>query len=254
VIQSLRRGLEILDILAEAREPVRCKALAGRLGVDVSTAHRMLETLARRGYVRKDPRSKTYTLGVKPVALARAFLGRLDVRAAARETLERLAGQTGECLHLAIEQEGQAVFVDSLSGSHILTANTEVGQAEPLYCTAVGKALLATLDEKRVRGLLPARRRKFTSNTHSTVRAVLDDLAACRKRGWGEDDEEYQEGIRCVASWIVDFEGNVVASIGLSAPKSRMSRDRVAELGRMVKDAAAGVSSRLGAVPAGEAK
>lgn len=247
MIQSLRRGLEILDTLAEAGGPMRCKALAGRLGVDTSTAHRMLETLARRGYVRKDPQSKMYTLGVRPVALARVFLGRLNVRAIARETLELLAGQTGECLHLAIAQEGQAVFVDSISGSHILTANTEVGQTEPLYCTAVGKALLSTLDEKDVRGRLPKERRTFTSNTHATVRGVLEDLVECRRRGWSEDDEEYQEGIRCVASWIVDFEGNVVASIGLSAPKARMPKGRVTELGRMLKAAAADISARLGA-------
>lgn len=252
MIQALQRGLEILDVLAAAEAPMRCTALATHLGVDTSTAHRLLQTLAAHGYVAKDETSKMYTLGIAGLALARAFLRRLDVRAAARETLECLAGQTGECLHLAIEQDDQAVFVESLSGSHILTANTEVGQTEPLYCTAVGKALLAALAEGRVRELLPGRRRRFTSNTHATVRAVLDDLTACRKRGWSEDDEEYQEGIRCVASWIVDFEGTVIASIGLSAPKSRMSRERMAELGRLVKDAAVEISDRLGAPARGD--
>ena len=254
MIQALRRGLEILDALAAGDAPMRCKTLADRLDVDVSTAHRLLETLGHLGYVTKDPRSKMYSLGVKPVGLARAYLGGLDVRALARPHLERLANETGECLNLAIRQGNRAVLVDRVSGTHRLTANTEIGQSEPLYCTAVGKALLVGHEEADVRRLLPKRLSQYTANSRTTVAEVLTDLAECRHRGWALDNEEYQNGIRCVASWVLDFEGNAAGAIGLSAPKARMSLNRATELGRILKDGAAEISARLGAIPEGNAQ
>ncbi|MFH0966031.1 MAG: IclR family transcriptional regulator [Planctomycetota bacterium] len=246
MIQALERGLEILDALSENRTPMRCRAIASRLHVDASTAHRLLSTLVHRGYVEKDAQSKMYTLGVKPVKLARVLLSRMDVRSAARPHLEALAQETGECLHLAVAQGSQAVFVDRVSAVHRLTANTEVGEAEPLYCTAVGKALVATLPGDELRGLVPRRLRKYTPNTHSTARTVLADLAQSRQRGWTLDDEEYQRGIRCVATWILDFEESTVASIGLSAPKARLPLARAAQLGRILRQAAREISKKLG--------
>lgn len=247
MIQALQRGLEILDALADADAPMRCKALAEHLAVDTSTAHRLLETLAARGYVAKDEKSKMYTLGIASLAVARAFLAKLDVRAAARSHLEVLAARTGECLHLAVMRDNQAVFVDRVSGTHRLTANTEIGQAEPLHCTAVGKALLTALDGLRLRALLPGRLSRHTPNTKTTFAALRADLAESRRRGWTEDDEEYQTGIRCVASWILDFGNNPVASIGLSAPKARMTTQEARRFGESLSKAAEDISTRLGA-------
>ena len=118
MIQALRRGLEILDALAAGGAPIRCKTLADRLGVDVSTAHRLLGTLGHLGYVTKDPRSKMYSLGVKSVGLARAYLGGLDARALAlylvmmHERLQPLRPDDPEIVSLRIACQDRVRLVE----------------------------------------------------------------------------------------------------------------------------------------------
>ena len=159
-IQSLARGLKILELLDGSREGLGITDLADLLGVDKASASRLVATLVNYGYAEKDPQSRRFQLGPQVVTLSRSVLARLPLREAAKPYLHQLMERTGECAHLAIAARGGALYIDQVESPATLRVNAEVGTLNPLHCTALGKVLLAFGDLD-----LPTRLEPFTPNT-----------------------------------------------------------------------------------------
>ena len=238
VVQSLQRGLAVLDFLVENGGPVRTSDVAGRFDIDKANASRLLATLEASGYAERAA-DRRYTLGPKfnGEEGSRQLEGLIALRERARSLLEGLVEASGECAHMAVLVADKVWYIDKISSPHALRVDHPVGALAPLHCTALGKAYLAF--GMRVP---PGTFARFTARTIGDRAALEADLAESRRLGYARDDEEFSPGVRCVATAIRDGRGRMVAAVGLSGPTARLDLDRLHDLGRLVRDRSAEVS------------
>jgi len=239
-IQSLARGLKILDLLSRAPEGITITELAEMLGVDKGSASRLVATLSRYGYAEKDEVSRRYHVGPQVVSLSRSVLARLPLREAAKPYLRQLMETTGECAHLAVLAQGKALYIDQVESPATLRVNAAVGTMNPLHCTALGKALLAFGDAS-----LPTTLEAHTPNTITDPQTLRRHLEEVRRLGYAIDDGEFDPGVRCIAVPILDFRGKTVGSIGISGPATRVTPERLPELTAAVLEIGRALSERM---------
>lgn len=239
-IQSLARGLRILDILGMADDSVGITELAAQLEMDKSSVSRMMQTLASYGYAEQDPGTRRYRLGPQVVALGQALLTRMPLRDMAKPFLHQLVELTGECAHLGILAQGQVLYIDQVESPATLRVNTGVGTLAPLHCTALGKCLLA-FDGAPV----PAVLEPFTARTITDHKALEVHLSQTRRQGYAIDDEEYSYGVRCVAVPVYDHQARVVGAVGISGPAGRIGLERLPALAAQVREVGEALSNRL---------
>ena len=239
-IQSLARGLKILDILAQSREGVSITELASTLRVDKGSASRLVSTLAHYAYAEKDDTTRRFHLGPQVVRLSLSVLSRFSLREAARPFLQQLMERTGECAHLAVPAMGKVLYIEQVESPATLRVNAQVGSLNPLHCTALGKALLAFGDLE-----LPASLESFTPNTLKTHDALRKNLEQVRRQGYALDDEEFDLGVCCIAVPVFDHSGRVVGSIGISGPATRITARQLPNLAACVVEAGKALSERI---------
>lgn len=246
-VQSLTRGLMLLERLAEARDGMLLTDLAQQVGLAVSTAHRLLSTLERQGFIYQDPERARWYVGVKAFAIGNAFLTGRNVVVQARPFLRRLMEQAGETTNLAILSDGEAVILAQEECREMMRMLVPLGSRAPIHASGVGKALLAALPDAQVvqilhRHGLP----RLTANTIDTpdnLRAFIGEVHA---QGYAYDNEEHTIGMRCVAATIHDEYTQPLAAISVSGPRSRMSDERIPALGQLVVQIAAELTHALG--------
>ncbi len=243
-VQSLDRGLLLLEWVAQTQQPVSLADLTGALDIDRSNVYRLANTLVLRGFLAQLPGSKEYVLGPAIGRLSSRFQWPKQV---AREQVLALAAATGETTHLAILEGDQAFLLDHELCGQPVGVSASSGHCEPLHVTAVGKALIVDYDEAQLLTLFGGETlRRWTARTILSVAELAKECRQCRERGFAVDDEEFHERVRCIASPIRDASGAVVASIGISAPADRLAKRRWKGVGREVIAAAAEVSQKLG--------
>lgn len=239
-IQSLARGLRILEILAESSNGVSVTDLAAQLDLDKGSASRLVSTLANYAYAEKDAISRRYFLGPQVVSLSRSLLSRLPLREVAKPFLRELMEKTGECAHVGILAQGRVLYIDQVESPASLRVNAEVGSLSPLHCTALGKVFLA-FD----RGLLPQKLDRFTDNTLVSVESLRRNLEKVRQQGYAVDDEEFDPGVRCVAAPIFDYREKVIGSMGISGPITRMTSVKLPTYAELVVKISHNLSEKM---------
>lgn len=239
-IQSLARGLKILDILGQAQAGASITELAEALGVDKASASRLVATLVNYGYAEKDQQTRRFHLGPQVVPLSRSVLARLSMREVAKPFLRELMERTGECAHLAVPAQGKVLYIDQVESPATLRVNAQVGTMNPLHCTALGKVLLAFGDLE-----LPATLASFTPHTLTDPDRLRKNLEQVCAQGYALDDEEFDLGVRCIAVPVFDFRGKPAGSIGISGPASRITSERLPELAVMVIEIGKALSERM---------
>ncbi len=239
-IQSLARGLRILDLLSQAQDGASITELSEALGVDKASASRLVATLAHNGYAVKDEESRRFHLGPQVVALSRSVLLRLPLRELAKPFLRQMMERTGECAHLAVAAQGKALYIDQVESPATLRVNAQVGTMNPLHCTALGKILLAFGDTP-----VPGQLESYTPRTITDPKALQHELKRIRFQGYALDDEEFDTGIRCIAVPAMDYRGKLAGSMGISGPSTRMTPDRLSELAAIAVEIGKALSDRL---------
>jgi len=246
-VQVLDRTVGILQVLADARSNLGPAEIAERLSLHKSTIHRLLTALERHGYIRKQAGNGKYGLGLKLFELGSRAVAGLDLRESAQPILERLVSETGETAHLCVMDGGHMISVAIAESRRTVRTPATVGRRSPLHCTAVGKAILAFLPERAVLALVKQHPlRKYTSRTLVSRAALGAELARIRGRGYAIDDEEVEDGLRCVGAPIRNYSGAVIASMSIAGPSFRLTRSRIPVLADAVVNAAERLSSDLG--------
>lgn len=246
-VQSLSRGLKLLECLAESEDGVVLTDLAQQIGLAPSTTHRLLNTFLQNDFVRHDPFLGKWYIGVSAFTIGNAFLHHRDLLAQSRPIMHQLMEQTGETVNLAMFDQDRAVFVSQVESREMMRMVVKIGSRAPLHASGVGKAYLSTLSDEEVstlthqHGLL-----EVTENTLSTPEALKSNLALIRDRGYSFDNEEHAIGLRCVAATIHDEVGKAVAAISLSGPKARIPDEDVTKLGQKVLESANVITAKLG--------
>jgi IclR family transcriptional regulator, acetate operon repressor len=247
-VQSLDRGLMILEAVAKSNDPVPLGQLRQLLGINRSSVFRLANTLRRRGFLSNPNGRNDYIIGPSIWRLFHNYDWTMLV-SFCRHHLNLLAAQTGETAHLAVREGRQALFIDhQASGNQIIAVSGRTGEFMPLYCTAHGKALLADCGVSELKAILGAE--KFETHTRKTIRSIEALAEACatiKAQGFSLDEAEFLEEVRCVAAPIRDKEGVIVAAIGISAPVARLSPERLPTTTRQVTAAARQITEVLSA-------
>jgi DNA-binding IclR family transcriptional regulator len=212
----------------------------------VSTVHRLLATLVDRGYVRQDPETSRYHLGSRVFALASAADVHLDVRLVARPYLERLMRAAAETANLVIATQEEVVYIDQVESAQLVKMFTQPGMRAPLYCTGCGKVILAYRSPEAIEPVLGGPLPRHTGHTISARPALEAELERIRKEGFAVDNEEMEDGVRCIAVPVFDRRGDIAAALSVSGPTTRMTVQRVASLAPVAKGIALELSQALG--------
>lgn len=246
-IQSLDRGLQLLEYISQAGRPLSLVDLEGVLEVDRSTVHRLLSTLVERGYVAQDPDSKRYSLGLKVVQLSRYAIDSIPLRKIAKAYMEELKLASGESVNLAVIANDQVVCVDHEPSDSALAVTNDIGAIFVPHATSAGKTLLAFQpEEQRMAMLGPGELKAFTPRTIIDINTLTLHLQQVRQQGYAVDDEERYLGVRCIAAPIFDHRGKVIASISVSGPNIRLTYERLPGIIRLAKECADAISAALG--------
>jgi len=245
-VQSVDRTLDILEALATRRGATGISDLAQLVRLHVSTVHRLLATLVDRGYVRQDPESSRYHLGSRVFTLASAADLHLDLRLVARPYLERMMRASGETANLVTSSESEIVYIDQVASMHLVKMFTAPGMRAPLYCTGTGKVMLAFRDPSFTEPILNSQMRRYTAKTITTRPALEAELAEIRSRGYSIDNEEMEDGVRCLAVPVYDRRHECVGAMSVSGPTTRMTMERVNKLAPTALTIADELSRQLG--------
>jgi DNA-binding IclR family transcriptional regulator len=245
-IQSLDRGLAILEAVAESSRPVPLKHLTDLIGIDRSSVFRLANTLRQRRFLANPDGSKDYILGPSAWRLSRRS-GRSGLSTFSHEHLRLLTAKTGETSHLAVREGGQALFIDHHTPTgQVVSVSGQTGEFVPLYCTAHGKALLADLDLTQLKAIFGGRPlHAYSSRTTVALPKLAKDCAKIRLNGFAVDEGEYVEELRCVAAPVRDQHGVIVASVGISAPFTRFPKQRTLNTAAAVLAAAKEIAAAL---------
>ena len=251
LVQTIERASSILDILGQSSQGISIRELSAKLKLPKGTTHRLLSSLSYFGYVRQDPKTKDYFLGLKFVELGQILLSQLDLRKEAEPFLRDLAERTKETIHLVILDRNEIVYIDKVETDQNpsgLKMASRIGLRNPAHSSAVGKMILANFSEEELQSFFKEKSLlRRTENTITDPIQLREHLKSVRKQGYAVDDEENEKGIRCVAAPIYNETGKTVAAISITAPAFRVTRKIIQEtLKKEVMETALKISRRLG--------
>ncbi len=245
--QSLMRALTLLERLSESPKGMQLTDLSYQLGMPAATVHRLLSTFEELNFVEQDPEQGLWYVGLKTFTVGNAFLNRRDYVAIARPHMHMLVEQCGETVNLGVIDAGEVVFISQVESLEVMRMIVRLGSRSPIHASGVGKAMLASMPEQRVAGILERRGlARFTDHTIDSPADLRAELERVRQLGYALDDEEHAVGLRCVAAPIFDENGQALAAISLSGPKARIVDSRLSELGNAIRQTAAEITQALG--------
>ena len=246
-VQSAERIFQVMEMLAENGE-MGLMEISAALDLHKSTVHRLLMSLVYMGYAKQDETTQKYMLSYKIVNMAGKILDRMDILQVAKPYLERLSDLSGEAVHL-VQREGNHILyiykIEAKVGTIRMVSH--VGMIHPMYCSGVGKAIMATLPEREVKQIwnesVIEKKTDKTVTDYDEMQKLLEEV---RKNGYALDDEENEKGVRCIAACLHGYQNEVKYAISISGPTSRMTRERVMELAVDVKRVQEELSRELG--------
>lgn len=246
-MKSLHKILDIIETLAKVG-PAGIREISSLTGYPAPTTHRIVSTLVERDFLKQDPATKKLSLSTKFLALGTAVKQHLKLPDLARPHLERLMQETKQSVNLAIQDGDHVVYLEHVQSDYsMLQLFTKPGARVPLYCTGVGKAFLSRRTDQEVRAYLGRTEiRAGTSKTLVEPERVLEELATIRSQGFSVDNEEMEEGVRCVAVLVFNHKGEAVAAVSISGSAMRIASEKVRAYAKSVQKCALAVSRELG--------
>ncbi|WP_198670651.1 IclR family transcriptional regulator [Oceanicella sp. SM1341] len=246
-VRSISRAIAILRSLAASSEGLTLTETAERAGLAASTTHRILTTLEGERFVRFEPATGLWQIGVSAFTVGATFARNRDIIALARPYLRRLMEVTGETANIYVESGGEAICMAQVESRHTMRAITQVGGRVKMHWSGAGKALLATMPDERVRAILSEQGMPAaTPATLTTPAAMLEELARIRSAGVAHDAEEFTEGLRCLSVALRDEQGQGVAAVSISGPVTRLTPARLPGLQEVLCTIAAEITRDFG--------
>lgn len=245
-VQSVERIFQLIEHLAAHPTGVSLQTLAGETGLAKSTVHRLLASLVGLGYVVQDEENGHYRLTLKMFELSSGIVDSMDIMGVAKAHLERLSQRTGEAVHLVIRDGRDIVYIYKTESGPMRMAS-RVGLRSPLYCTGVGKAILATLPGDEVEDIWThSNAQKLTAHTITDLEELRSQLVEVRANGYAIDDEENELGVRCVAVAIPGPDGRAESAFSISGLAPYMTPERIRRIATLALDARTDILADLG--------
>ncbi len=220
---TIGKACDVLDQVAAFERPVRFAELLDSSDFPKATLYRFLQTLTNQGMLSYDPERQTYAPGMRLVRLAHAAWTQSSLAPIARPFLDVLSQETGETVHLAQLDSSQVLYVDKRNAAQPIEMYSQAGKVGPAYCTGVGKAMMAYLDDDTLtKAVSQQSYHRFTEKTLTSEAALRADLDLIRQRGYAIDDEEHEPGIICVACPILTSGNRMLGAISVTRSTERM--------------------------------
>jgi IclR family acetate operon transcriptional repressor len=246
-VQSLVRALHIMNVLAEEETGVTLTGIARRVEIPISTTHRLLTTLQQERFVRFENEHNYWFIGAQCFMVGSAFVRSRDLVSISRPYMRRLMEESNETVNLAVEEQGEAVYLAQVECRELMRAIARPGGRVALHSSGVGKALLSAMAEKEIEAIIAKHgMARATDRTIGKPGALQNEMENIRNSGYAFDNEEHAIGLRCIASVIHDEFGRPMAAISVSGPRARITDGRIKGLGALVKRAAAEITTEIG--------
>ncbi len=234
-VKSLQKSMEILECFAE-KQPLGVTEISEKLGLYKSNVHNILMTFTALGYLEHDKETGKYHLGASVMTLSRAFREGLDITKVAVPFMRQIANETKELVYLTIPREDEVIYLEVVSPENQKLVTTSVaGERCKMYCTGVGKAILASLPEEERSKYISGELEAYTENTIIDPKLLQEELALTKMRGYGIDDMELMYGIKCVGVALVGHDGRIEGGLSISAPSPRMDDEKVEFCANLLK-------------------
>ena len=244
--KTVVKAIELIEALAAMDSPAGVTSLANELNLTKSNVFRLLNTLVKRGYVRRQEDTGQYELTLKIWHLGAAVLSRMDLKKIASPFIQELMRATKESVHLSVITEGDVTYIDKVESDQPVRAYSRVGDRPPAHCVATGKALLAYLPEEEQEAFLKTPLQKFTQHTITNARALRKEFELIRRNGYSVNRGEWRESVCGVAAPIRGSSGDVVAAVGISGPAERLKPEIFPKIAPRVILCANQISAELG--------
>ena len=245
--KSIDRALQILELFSMEKPAWGITEIGKALNMYKSNVYNILFTLAKRGFIKKDFNTEKYSLSIKYFELGSVVIKNMDLRKIALPYIEKLFQEFNETVHIGVLDNGRVVSIEREESKQGLYSHIEIGKSVPLYCTAVGKAIMAYLPPDKVNSLIKEKGlKKYADNTITNKDDLIKGLEKIRKRGYAIDNIEHEVGVRCVAGPIRDYTGKVIASMSVSGPAFRINENNTPNIAKKVKEYCDCISEEMG--------
>jgi DNA-binding IclR family transcriptional regulator len=237
--------LRILEALDAAPSGLQLRQISQVTGVQKSTAYRFLAHLEGDGYLFRDD-AGAYVIGPRLARLGAGVAYHATLRKVSRPAMQHVWRETKETVNLAALDGHEIVYLDVLESDFLFRMGSQVGMRRPLYCTALGKAILAFLPEDQIEELISSMTfEQLTRRTINDEARLRRELGKIRQQGYAVDDQELNIGGRCVAVPVFEERGKAIAAISVAGPATRMTRARIPECVAILRKGAREISTRL---------
>jgi DNA-binding IclR family transcriptional regulator len=245
-LHSLDRAVSVLEVLGQSDAPLSLADICQKMGLHKSTAHRSLMVLERSALIERTQENR-FRLGLKLYELGNRAVEQIDLRARVQPFFRRLAVQVGETVHLSVLQKTSIVYLDKVEPNRRVCMSSKLGTSNPVYCTSMGKAMLAFQPEDVIDQIVGKIR--FVRYTHKTLASretLLKNLERVRRRGYAIDDEEIEVGVRCIGAPIFDEHRRAIAAVSVSGPASRITVQSATKIAEHLLRCCRDISASLG--------
>ena len=245
-VDAVARSLSILETMAQENREMGVLEISQKVGIHVSTVYRLLNTLMTQQFVEQNPRTEKYLLGIKFFELGMARLRMVDSPTVAIPFLRRLHQKIGETVLLGSLRHDEVLITETFSHYRGIVFKSQVGLTEPLYCTGIGKALLAHLNPEHQDQIIAGLKlRRYTPNTIVSTAELRRELKRIRQHGYSIDDEECETGVKCLGAPILGHDGYAASAFSIPGPSDRIEA-RLREISGYVLETAKSISRELG--------
>ena len=245
--RSVRRALDILDLLLDEDQPTPVALITSKLGIPKSTAYELVRTLTEGGYLERNDETGRVSLGRRLYELGMAYKSRVDLLKEGNRAVEELRDSTGETVQLSILENDMMVVVIKEEGILPIRIYSKVGSRVPVNWAAAGRLLVSDMSDEDLHALLRREARQSPSgNAIIDVPTLVDQIRTFRRQGYALELNEVNQHAGCVAAPVVDGAGRCVAAISIVAPEQRLGPDKQPKLIEAAREAARKLSSRLG--------
>jgi DNA-binding IclR family transcriptional regulator len=245
-LHSLDRAVSVLEVLGESDVPLSLAEICQRMNLHKSTAHRSLMVLERSALIERTQENR-FRLGLKLYELGNRAVEQIDLRVRVHPFFRRLSTQVGETVHLSVLQKTRVVYLDKVEPNRRVCMSSKIGTSNPVYCTAMGKAMLAFQPEDTTEQILAKIRFvRYTRKTLCSREKLVKSLERVRRRGYAIDDEEIEIGVRCVGAPIFNEDHRAIAAVSISGPSSRITAQSVPGIAEHLLRCCRDISASLG--------
>jgi IclR family acetate operon transcriptional repressor len=246
IVQPVYKALQVLRVLGDERRELALSEICYRVDLPKTTVFRYLQTLCACGFVTHDSNTDLYRIGLRVWELGQSVHEPLRIRELALPAMRELRDQFNETVNLGVLDGPEVVYLEIIESRRSLRMQAQLGGRDPVYSTALGKAVLAFLPEEQWPGHLPPTLAPRTDHTTTGLGRLRQQLMQTRERGFALDDEENEEGARCIAAPIFNHQRQATAAVSLSAPASRMTDRLLPKAAAAAVQTANAISERLG--------